>query len=66
MKQYKNTVQRIRNAVNKKIHIIKTPTHKYTHLLQNKLRATTTAQVKTTTVQDIPKLNSHNIIKYPQ
>ena len=25
-----------------------------------------TKQVKTNTVQDIPKLNSHNITKYPQ
>jgi len=56
-------------------HITK-PTHTHTHTLQNpqihtdphitKQFKTTTVQMKTNTVQDTPKWNSHNIIKYPQ
>ena len=59
----KNTVQTIQNAVNTSTHITKTPTlcktHTYTH-------PHLTKQVKTTTVQDTSKWNSHSIIKYPQ
>ena len=57
--QKKNTVQTIQNTVYASTHIPKTPTHytNHTHV---------TKQVKTTTVQDMPKLNSHNMIKYPQ
>jgi len=70
----KNTVQAIQNTVNTSIHITKTPhtlqnphihtpthykTHTYTH-------PHITKPVQTNTVQDIPKLNSHNTIKYPQ
>ena len=48
----------------------KTHTHphitKPTHTYITKPVKTTTVQVKTNTVQDIPKWNSHNIIKYPQ
>ena len=39
-------------------------THTHTHII--KQFKTTTVQVKTSTVQDVPKWNSHNIIKYPQ
>ena len=41
-------------------------THTYTHPYIAKQVKTTTVQVKTNTVKDIPKGNSHNIIKYPQ
>ena len=41
-------------------------THTSTHPHITKQFKTTTVQVKTNTVQDVPKLNSHNIIKYPQ
>jgi len=57
-------------------HITKTHTHthKHTHILQNphihphitKQYKTTTVQIKTNTVQDMSKWNSHNIIKCPQ
>ena len=47
-----------------------TPTHYETHTSTHphitKQFKTTTVQVKTITVQEVPKLNSHNIIKYPQ
>ena len=47
-----------------------TPTHYETHTSTHphitKQFKTTTVQVKTNTVQDLRKLNSHNIIKYPQ
>ena len=56
-------------------HITK-PIHTHTHALQNphlhthphitKQLKTTIVQVKINTVQDIPKLYSHNIIKHPQ
>jgi hypothetical protein len=39
--------------------------HTHTHTLQNNIK-TTAVQIKTNTVQDIPKWNSHIIIKYPQ
>jgi len=58
-KQYKNTV-------NTSTHTTKTPSHTYTHLHIRKQFKTTTVQVKTNTVQDIPKWNSHNTIKYRQ
>ena len=58
----KNTVQTIQNTVNTSTHITKTTTHYKTHTLQN---PHITKQVKTTTVQDTPKWNSHNINKYP-
>jgi hypothetical protein len=62
------------------IHIIKTPTHYKTHPYTNTHTQThththtnttkqfkiTTVQIKTNTVQDIPKWNNHNIIKFPQ
>jgi hypothetical protein len=44
-------------------HITK-PTHTHTHV--TKQYKTITVQIKTNTVQDIPKWNSHNIIKYQQ
>jgi hypothetical protein len=40
------------------------PTHIHTHI--TKQYKTTKVQIKTNTVQDIPKWNSHNIIKDPQ
>jgi hypothetical protein len=61
----KDTVQTIQNIVNTGTHITRTPTHTHTHTLQNphiythphiaKQVKTTTVQVKTNTVQDIPK-----------
>ena len=63
MKQYKkhSTNNSKQNKYKYNVHITKTPTHPLTHTLQNKLK-----QVTTNTVKDIPKRNSHNIIKYPQ
>ena len=68
----KNTVQTMENAVNTSTHITKTPTHynpppphTHTHTLTH-THPNITEQVQTTTVQDTPKLNSNNIIKYPQ
>jgi len=43
-----------------------THTHTHTHTHITKQDKTTTVQIKTNTVHDIPKLSSHNIIKYPQ
>jgi hypothetical protein len=45
-----------------------TQTHTRTHIHTyiTKQYKTVTVQIKTNTVQDIPKLNSHNIIKCPQ
>jgi len=54
-KQYK--------TVNTSIHL-NPPTHTHTHV--TKQVNTSTIQVKTNTVQDKPKLSSHNTIKYPQ
>ena len=51
MKQYKNTVQIVQNAVNTSTHITN-PTHTLTHTSQNKLKQ---PQYKTQT-----KCNSHN------
>ena len=51
-KQNKNTLQTIQNAVNTSTHITKTPTHYKTHTFTN---PNITKQVKTNTVQDIPK-----------
>ena len=55
----KYTVQIIQNTVNTSIHITKTPTHYKTHTFTHphitKQVKTTTVQVKTNTVQDIPK-----------
>jgi len=66
----KNTVQTVQNTVNTNIHITKTPTHYKTHTYTHphiiKQAETITVQVKTNTVQYIPNLNSHNIIKYPE
>ena len=66
----KSTVQTIQNTVNTSTRIIKTPTHykthTYTHPHITKQDKTTKVQVKTNTLQVIPKWNSHNIIKYPQ
>ena len=42
------------------------PTHTHTHTHTTKQYKTTTVQIKTNTVQDVPKRTSHNIIKYPQ
>ena len=54
-------MQTVQNTVNISTHITKTPTsyktHTHTHI---------TIQVKTNTVQDTPKLNSHNTTKYLQ
>jgi len=59
-KQYKNPVQTAQNTVNTSIHITKTPTHYKTHTYIPprviKQVKTTTVQVKTNTVQDIPKM----------
>jgi hypothetical protein len=41
-------------------------THTHTHTHITKQYKTTTVQIKTNTAQDIPKWNSHNIIKCPQ
>jgi len=43
-----------------------TDTHTHIHTYTTKQYKTTTVQIKTNTVQDIPKRNSHNIIKCPQ
>jgi len=43
-----------------------THTHTHTHTHITKQYNTTTVQIKTNTVQDIPKRNSHNIIKFRQ
>jgi len=55
----KNTVQTIRNTVNTSIHITKTLTHYksriYAHPHITKQVTTTTVQVKTSTVHDMPK-----------
>ena len=56
-----NTVQKIQNTINALTHITKTLTHTHTHTHTH-----ITKQVKITTVQDIPKLNTRNTIKYPQ
>jgi hypothetical protein len=45
-------------------HITKTHTYTYPHI--TKQFKTTTVQVTTTTVQDIPNWNSHRINKYPK
>ena len=42
-----------------------THTHTHTHTPYKQYK-TTTVQIKTNTIEDIPKLNSHNINKYPQ
>jgi hypothetical protein len=55
-------------------HILLKPTHTHTHththtyiyIYITKQYKTTTEQIKTNRVQDIPKWNSHNIIKCPQ
>jgi methylmalonyl-CoA mutase N-terminal domain/subunit len=70
MKQYqKYSTKKILNTVNTSIHITKTPTyyktHTYTYPHITK-QVKTIVQVKTNTVQEIPKWNSHNISKYPQ
>jgi len=56
--------------VNTSAHITKTlthyKTHTYTHPHITKQVKTTKVQIKTNTLQDIPKWNSHNIIKYPK
>jgi hypothetical protein len=66
----KNTVQTIQNTVNTSTHITNTSTHykthKHTHPHIKKQVKRTTVQVKVNTVQEIPKLNSENTIKYPQ
>jgi len=55
----KNTVQTLQNTVNTRIRITKTPTHYKTHTYTRphitKQVKTTTVQIKTNTVQDIPK-----------
>ena len=63
MKQYEKHSTNNKNTVNTSTHITKTPTHYKTHTYTHQH---ITKQVKTTTVQDTPKWNSHNIIKYPQ
>jgi len=64
MKQYKKTVQTIQNTVNTSTHIIKTPTHyktrTYTRPHIKKQVKTTTVQVRTNTIQDVPKWNNHD------
>jgi len=52
MKQYKNTVQTIQNTLNTNTHITKTPAHFKAHTYTH---PHITKQVKTNTVQDIPK-----------
>jgi hypothetical protein len=41
-------------------------THTHTHPHITKQFKTIRVQIKTNAVQDIPKWNSHNIIKFPQ
>ena len=53
----KNTVPAIQNSKYKYTYYQNTHTLQSPHI---------TKQVKTTTVPDTPKLNSHNVIKYPQ
>jgi len=43
-----------------------THAHTHAHLRITKQVTTTTVEVKTNTVQDIPKWSGHNTIKYPQ
>jgi hypothetical protein len=51
----------------KHTHITKpTHTHTHTHTHITKQYKTTTVQIKTNTAKDIPKWNSHSIIKCPQ
>jgi len=59
----KSTVQKIHNTVNTSTHITKTYTHYKTHTYTH---PNIKKQVKTNTVQDTLKWNSHSIIKYPQ
>jgi len=58
-KNSKNVVPTIQNTVNRSIYITKTPTHYKTHTYTDehisKQVKTTTIQVITNTVQDIPK-----------
>jgi hypothetical protein len=61
MKQYKK-----HSTNNRKHGKYKYAYYQNTHTHITKQVKTTTARVKTNTVQDIPKWNSHNIIKYPQ
>jgi len=53
----------IQNTLNTSTLIAKTPTH---YKIPTYIHPHITKQVNTTTVQDIPKWNSHNTIKYPQ
>ena len=59
----KNTVQTIQNTVNASTHITKTPTHYKIHTITS---PHVIKKVKTTRVQDTPKLNRHSIIEYPR
>ena len=61
----KNLSQSTVYILPKQPHITK-PTHTQTHPHITKQYKTTTIKIKTYTVQDIPKCNSHNIIKCPQ
>jgi len=69
---YKNTHTNTHTTKPAQTHTLQNP-HKHTHYKAThthphitKQYKTTTVQIKTNTVQDIPKLNSHNIIKRPQ
>jgi hypothetical protein len=72
--QYIYTLQNLHTHTHTHQHITK-PTHTHTHIhihthphitKQSKQYKTTTVKIKTNTVQDMPKWNSQNIIKYPQ
>jgi hypothetical protein len=60
-----NTVYILPKHPHKHTHY-KTQTHTHTHTHITKQYKTTTVQIKTNTVPDTPKLNSHNVKKCPQ
>jgi hypothetical protein len=61
--QNTHTLENPHKHIHYKIH---THTHTHTHTHIAKQYKTTTVQIKTKTVQDIPKWNSQNTIKCPQ
>ena len=64
MKQYKkHSTDNKKHSKYKYTYYQNTHTHYKTHTYTH---SHLTKQVKTNTVQDIPKWNSHNIFKYPQ
>ena len=61
----RKTSARIQYTYYQNTHTLQNP-HKHTYPHITEQYKTTTVQIKTNTVQDIPKWNSHNIIKCPQ